>query len=80
MVGTSQRHGGVTAGGSAGASAEVPTPRLVPLDGVGAVYGAVASGDVDLGVVAIESTVEGYVVPSSTRSWVPRTWSGSTRP
>ncbi|SDS74227.1 prephenate dehydratase [Paraoerskovia marina] len=35
-----------------------------PLTSVGAVYGAVAAGTHDFGIVAIESTVEGYVVPS----------------
>jgi prephenate dehydratase len=36
----------------------------VPLGSVGGVHDVVASGDADLGVVAIESSVEGYVVPS----------------
>lgn len=38
--------------------------ELQPLDTVVEVYGAVARGSVDFGVVAIESSVEGYVVPS----------------
>lgn len=35
-----------------------------PLDSVKAVHDAVAAGTADVGVVAIESSVEGYVVPS----------------
>lgn len=38
--------------------------RPEPLDTVGQVHDAVASGSADQGVVAIESSVEGYVVPS----------------
>ncbi|GII99650.1 prephenate dehydratase [Sediminihabitans luteus] len=37
---------------------------LVALPSVAAVYAGVASGEHDAGVVAIENTVEGYVVPS----------------
>ena len=36
----------------------------VPLAAVEEVYRAVGTGEVDRGVVAIESSVEGYVVPS----------------
>jgi prephenate dehydratase len=38
--------------------------QVVPLDSVPAVHDAVAHGRARVGVVAIESTVEGYVVPS----------------
>ncbi len=38
--------------------------RAVPLGTVEEVYRAVGAGEVDRGVVAIESSVEGYVVPS----------------
>ncbi|ROS76927.1 prephenate dehydratase domain-containing protein [Cellulomonas sp. PhB143] len=41
-----------------------PAPAVVPLAEVGDVYAAVADGTHELGVVAIENTVEGYVVPS----------------
>jgi prephenate dehydratase/chorismate mutase/prephenate dehydratase len=37
---------------------------VLPLETVGQVHDAVASGQADRGVVAIESSVEGYVVPS----------------
>lgn len=40
------------------------TVTPVPLGSVGAVHDAVASAEADLGVIAIESSVEGYVVPS----------------
>ncbi|WP_418277616.1 prephenate dehydratase [Isoptericola jiangsuensis] len=63
-----------TTGGSTGVGAgrgpEGDAPGLgddvvaVPLGSVGAVHDAVAAGEVDLGVVAIESSVEGHVVPS----------------
>ena len=44
----------------------------VPLATVTDVYDAVASGAVSTGVVAIESSVEGYVVPSlDERIWMP---------
>ncbi|MFE7406082.1 prephenate dehydratase [Isoptericola sp. NPDC057559] len=48
--------------GGAGAAAE--DAALEPLATVRAVHDAVASGAADRGVVAIESSVEGYVVPS----------------
>lgn len=41
-----------------------PNVRLAPLDDVRAVYAAVERGDARWGVVAIESSVEGYVIPS----------------
>ena len=41
-----------------------PPVELVPLRTVADVYAQVASGEVSHGVVAIESSVEGYVVPS----------------
>lgn len=40
------------------------TTHLVPLRSVPEVFAAVAAGEVSHGVVAIESSVEGYVVPS----------------
>ncbi|PFG42487.1 prephenate dehydratase [Isoptericola jiangsuensis] len=49
------------------AASRVPVPgdvEAVPLTAVTAVHDAVADGAADLGVVAIESSVEGYVVPS----------------
>ena len=41
-----------------------PSIELVPLRTVADVYAQVASGEVSHGVVAIENSVEGYVVPS----------------
>lgn len=43
---------------------DAPSVELVPLRTVADVYAQVASGEVDRGVVAIENSVEGYVVPS----------------
>lgn len=45
-------------------TAESPTAELIAVPTVGAVYALVAGEQVDAGVVAIENTVEGYVVPS----------------
>lgn len=47
-----------------GAAPGGPSLELVPLRTVADVYAQVASGDVSHGVVAIENSVEGYVVPS----------------
>ena len=43
---------------------DAPAIELVPLPTVADVYAQVASGEVSHGVVAIENSVEGYVVPS----------------
>lgn len=48
----------------AAASAAPQDAILRPLDLVTQVYDSVASGESDYGIVAIESSVEGYVVPS----------------
>ncbi|SDC53862.1 prephenate dehydratase/chorismate mutase / prephenate dehydratase [Sanguibacter gelidistatuariae] len=49
---------------SLAADPESPSIDLVPLRTVADVYAQVASGEVSHGVVAIENSVEGYVVPS----------------